>query len=163
MGISAGGKRGAVKSDINVTPLVDIVLVLLIVFLVTTPIMMRQITIEVPRKAEHQEITTKKQISILVKATGMVEFDDGTEKKEFPRVQLAQALRDVMRGSVTEKAVFMDFDDKLPYHEVVEAMDTAKGVMGKDDSTVALKMREEKGQKPGGDEGGDSGEAPPGE
>ena len=41
------GKQGGVKTDINVTPLIDVVLVLLIIFLVTMPIMMKTITIEV--------------------------------------------------------------------------------------------------------------------
>ena len=52
MSMGGGGGRGAVKSDINVTPLVDVVLVLLIIFLVTMPILMKDISVDVPKKAE---------------------------------------------------------------------------------------------------------------
>ncbi len=59
MGISAGGGgQGRPKSDINVTPLVDVVLVLLIIFLVAMPILLRHITIEVPRKLDADEISS---------------------------------------------------------------------------------------------------------
>ena len=159
MGFSTGGGRGQVKNEINVTPLVDIVLVLLIVFLVTTPIMMRQITIEVPRKLQADESPkTSKQISVLVKADGHVVINDGNEDKIYPRVEMAGELRNMMKDRVTEKVIFMDFEDKLPYGEVVSAMDTAKGVMGKDDSVVALKIRDEKDQQRAA---GDGGETPP--
>ena len=47
MGMGGGGKPNSVKSEINVTPLVDVVLVLLIIFLVTMPVVMRTVTLEV--------------------------------------------------------------------------------------------------------------------
>ena len=55
MGMSAGSGSGGVKSDINVTPLVDVVLVLLIIFLVTMPIILRDLVLEIPRKLEDTE------------------------------------------------------------------------------------------------------------
>jgi len=155
MGISAGGGgRGAVKSDINVTPLVDIVLVLLIIFLVTTPIMMRQITIEVPRKldADENPIKAAKQISVLVKADGTVVISDGATDKSYPRVEMPTQLRNMMKDRITEKVVFVDFEDKLPYGEAVSAMDSIKGVGAE---TVALKIRDENQAKGEGDSGGD--------
>ena len=55
MGISTGGSKGRQRSEINVTPLVDVVLVLLIIFLVTMPIMMKQVSLDVPRKLNENE------------------------------------------------------------------------------------------------------------
>ncbi|MFP2910361.1 biopolymer transporter ExbD [Pyxidicoccus sp. 3LFB2] len=52
MGMSAGGGRGGIKSDINVTPLVDVVLVLLIIFMVVTPMMQRGQAVELPKAAQ---------------------------------------------------------------------------------------------------------------
>ncbi len=52
MGMSVGSGRGGVKSDINVTPLVDVVLVLLIIFMVTAPMMQRGQPVELPRAAQ---------------------------------------------------------------------------------------------------------------
>ena len=143
MGISTGGKKGSVKSDINVTPLVDIVLVLLIIFLVTTPIMMHQITVEVPRKLSDVEDPTiaSKQITVLVRADGMVQISDGRDlNKEVPRTELAKTLSPIIKDKKTEKVVFVDFEDAVPYGEAVSAMDTVRGAGAE---KVALKIRDE--------------------
>ncbi len=72
MGISTGGSGGP-KHDINVTPLVDVVLVLLIIFLVAMPILIRHITLEVPRKLEADEISsTSTQIILVGKVDGTI-------------------------------------------------------------------------------------------
>ena len=55
MGMSTGGNKGGVSSDINVTPLIDVLLVLLIIFLVVMPIMMKMETLEVPRKIDNEQ------------------------------------------------------------------------------------------------------------
>jgi biopolymer transport protein ExbD len=143
MGIQAGGKKGSVKSDINVTPLVDIVLVLLIIFLATTPVMMRQITVEVPRKLSDVEDPTiaSKQITVLVRVDGMVVISDGRDlNKEVPRLELPATLSPIIKDKKTEKVVFVDFEDEVPYGEAVGAMDTIRGCGAE---KVALKIREE--------------------
>src|SRR3954470_20399014 len=108
MGISAGSKSGSARSEINVTPLVDIVLVLLIIFLVTMPIMMKQVTLEVPRKAdlEHEDVTALgKQISILLKGTGDVGVSDGEKDTTIHLVDLAQTLHPMLDQMKNEKLV----------------------------------------------------------
>jgi biopolymer transport protein TolR len=49
MGMDTGGNRGAIRSDINITPLVDVVLVLLIIFMVITPMLQRGKAVELPK------------------------------------------------------------------------------------------------------------------
>jgi biopolymer transport protein ExbD len=134
MGIDTGGTKGGPKSDINVTPLVDIVLVLLIIFLVTTPIMMHQITIEVPRKLTGEEDPTiaSKQITVLVCFNGRAIISDGRDMNipvapvEPPLWRwdnLHKQLEKVLDEKKTEKVVFVDFEDDVPYGEAVSAMD----------------------------------------
>ena len=133
MGISTGGSGGR-KSDINVTPLVDVVLVLLIIFLVAMPILLRHITIEVPRKLDADEISsTSTQIVLLGKADGTVEIDDGTGKRSVNRIDLAKTIRPMIDAIKTERVVFVEFEDQIMYSDVVSIMDTVKG-MGKDAS-----------------------------
>lgn len=140
MGISAGGK-GAIKSDINVTPLVDIVLVLLIIFLVTMPVLMRQITIEVPRNLGEQEVSASHDISVLLRVDGTVIVNDGNKDLEpINRVDLAKTVRPMLEKRHTEKVVFVDFEDDVAYGDAVSVMDTIKGAGA---SKVALKIREE--------------------
>jgi biopolymer transport protein ExbD len=135
MGISTGGGgSGKPKSDINVTPLVDVVLVLLIIFLVAMPILLHHITIEVPRKLEADEISsTSTQIVLLGKADGTVEIDDGTGKRSVNRIDLAKTIRPMIEAVKTERVVFVEFEDNILYSDVISIMDTVKG-MGKDAS-----------------------------
>jgi biopolymer transport protein TolR len=143
MGISTGGSQGGVKNDINVTPLVDIVLVLLIIFLVITPIKMRSLTIEVPRKLDQNEDTSvaSKQITVLVRADNSIKIQNGPESIELTnRFELAKTLRPLIEARRTEKVVFVDFEDPVLYGETVSTMDTIKSVGAE---KVALKIRDD--------------------
>ena len=66
MGFGAGGGRGGVRSDINITPLVDVVLVLLIIFMVMTPLLLKQLDIKVPEKAQDVEVVPPSAASQVV-------------------------------------------------------------------------------------------------
>lgn len=163
MGISAGGSNKGPKNDINVTPLVDVVLVLLIIFIVTMPVLLRHITIEVPRKleADEQVASTSTQITVLGKADGTVELDDGSGKTAINRVELAATLRPMLERIKSEKVVFVDFECGMPYGDVISVMDTVKGFERRalenekmvvvDPVKVALKIKEvPPGQQPCG-------------
>jgi len=151
MGISAGGRRHGPKSDLNVTPMVDVCLVLLIIFMVTMPILMRHITIEVPRKLDQDEelSPTSNQITLLGKADGSILITDGSGERSINRVDLAKTLHDLLDSRKTEKVIFVDFEDSVKYIDAVSIMDTIKGtgkMLGdgvREDVKVALKIREE--------------------
>jgi biopolymer transport protein TolR len=152
MGMQVGGS-GGVKNDINVTPLIDVVLVLLIIFLVTMPIMMRTITLEVPRKIQDFEDPTvaSRQITILVKADLSVMLNNGEKETEIKMVEIAKTLRPMLEDKKTDKLVFVDFDDKVPWGDVVSAMDTIRSVAADPDHNdikVALKMKDDKAAEP---------------
>lgn len=155
MGMNVGGSGKGPRSDINVTPLVDVVLVLLIIFMVSMPIMLQTITIEVPRKLDDTEVSAiSTQIVVKGKADGTVEIDDGTGAQAVNRTDLAKTLRPMIDAIKTERVVFVDFEDEIKYEEVVSIMDTVKG-LGKDASgnepnpvKVALKVRESGGGIP---------------
>ena len=146
MGISAGGSGKGPKSDINVTPLVDVVLVLLIIFLVAMPILVRHITLEVPRKLEADEISsTSTQIQLFGKADGSVEIDDGTGKRSINRIDLAKTIRPMIESIKTERVVFVDFEKTLKYADVISIMDTVKGIgrdaSGKETNPVKVALK----------------------
>src|SRR5689334_23942660 len=70
MGMGGGGKQGAVKSDINVTPLVDVCLVHLIIFMVVTPMLQKGKDVQLPSvNKEHQEKQTKKLNEVVLSIT----------------------------------------------------------------------------------------------
>jgi biopolymer transport protein ExbD len=152
MGMSTGGgKPGSVQSEINVTPLIDVLLVLLIIFLVIMPVMMKMETLEVPRKIDNQKempdpnasmltVTVKKDLSLV--------FNDGDKDMPIQAIDLAKTLRPKLDAlhSGTEKVVFVDFENEVPWKDVVETMDTIRSLaadVNHDEIKVALKVKED--------------------
>jgi biopolymer transport protein TolR len=140
MGFSAGGGKNSVRSDINVTPLVDVVLVLLIIFLVTMPILMRELDLEIPRKTDDvvEPDMQEAQIVLTVGFDGTLKLND----LDVGKFDLAEKIRDQLKNR-RDKIVFVGFDDELKYGEAVQYMDIVKGAGAE---KVALKMKDDKDQ-----------------
>ena len=152
MGMSSGGNKGGVQSEINVTPLIDVLLVLLIIFLVIMPVMMKMETLEVPRDIKSDEIPDPNAVMLVVQVhpSGDITFKDNDVKTEIQPQDLLKNLRPRMeqiaaRGS--DKVVFVDFDNTVPWGMVVSTMDSIRALAADtnhDDVKVALKVRDEK-------------------
>jgi biopolymer transport protein ExbD len=151
MGMSSGGNKGGVQSEINVTPLIDVLLVLLIIFLVVMPIMMKMETLEVPRKLDDQNEMPDPNASMLtikIKADLSVIFNDGDRDTPIQASDLVRTLRPKLESmhSQTEKVVFVDFEDPVPWNQVVTTMDTIRSLasdINHDEIKVALKVKED--------------------
>src|ERR1041385_1805710 len=74
MGMDVGGSKKGAKGDINVTPLIDVVLVLLIIFMVLTPSMLKHLTATVPRKADDSSPQPPGEAPIMVEYTAKREL-----------------------------------------------------------------------------------------
>ena len=138
-----GSGGGRVRSDINVTPLVDVVLVLLIIFLVALPVVLKNIVIDVPNKLDQPEIdvVVPDQVTIEVTKAGALLLNS----VEINRVDLATKLRERLEHK-REKAVFVDFDEVTRYGDAVSIIDTAKGAGA---TTIAIKMKDANTASPG--------------
>jgi len=112
------GSAGEVKSDINVTPLVDVCLVLLIIFMVVTPMLQKGVNINLPTAAASEKkpdggntltvaIDAKKQIFI--------------EKDAVPKDNFLQAMQEIHDRS-PEKSIYIKADRLLKYGDVKEIM-----------------------------------------
>ena len=113
-----------VKSDINVTPFVDIVLVLLIIFMVVTPMLSRALDVAVPPKTE-SNVPTDPTEQLIISVKG----PDSPPKVFLNREELSGGL-DGVRDRITElmkgrreKIVFFQADNDLVYQDVVNVMD----------------------------------------
>jgi biopolymer transport protein ExbD len=152
MGMSSGsGNSNAVKNDINVTPLIDVLLVLLIIFLVIIPIMMKMETLQVPRHIDdtEQPDPDASQLTIKVKADLSMAFSDGTNP-DVPvnAADVAKILRPKLEQLHLgkDKVVFVDFEDPVPWKFVVSTMDSIRSLASDashDDIKVALKLKED--------------------
>jgi len=127
--MSAAGSR-----EINVTPLIDVLLVLLIIFLVMMPIMLKQETVELP-PTDHHAIPEVVPISIKLDADFSVKIDDGPA---FVNAELAGRLRPLIHK---DQPVFVDFADGVPWNEVIATVDTVRGVGGSLDGGVHVAVR----------------------
>jgi len=112
---------GAVLGDINVTPLVDVVLVLLLVFMVTAPMMSRGIDVSLP-VADQPNITPEdRPVTVVVNARGTVYIND----KPVALPLLEDQLRGRLQGMAT-KVVYLRADEALRYGKVIEVVDIMK-------------------------------------
>jgi biopolymer transport protein TolR len=109
-------------ADINVTPLVDVMLVLLVIFMVTAPMMQQGVQVNLP-KANTKAMTPQDEaVVVSVDKSGKVFIN----KDEIPAADLRTRLT-AMFASREKKEVFLKADAGVPYGEVVRAMADIKG------------------------------------
>ena len=124
MSMDVGNKKG-LKAEINVTPLVDVVLVLLIIFMVLTPSMLKHLTANVPKKTDEPALAAPTDNSIVVAYTAARELTVNNEP--VAPEALADKLIERLRGA-RQKVVFFKAEDDVPYGDIVHFMDVARGV-----------------------------------
>ena len=106
--------------EINVTPLVDVVLVLLLVFMVTAPMMSRGIDVTVP-VANQPQVAPEDRLTVSVNSQGRIYVGD----KPVNLVLLEDHLRGLLSGRAT-KVVYLRADEKLQYGQVIQVVDKMK-------------------------------------
>lgn len=121
MSFSASGGNGGrpgMMSEINVTPLVDVMLVLLIIFMVTAPMMVQGLDVDLPKVDTNAPLKSEQEQTILtVKADGTTLLDDIQVTGE----NLAYQVQAVMETKGT-KTVFLRADQNTPYGSVAQVM-----------------------------------------
>jgi biopolymer transport protein TolR len=112
-----GARRRAALSEINVTPLVDVMLVLLIIFMISAPLLTVGVPVDLP-KTEAAAVNDQTQpLTITVRADGQVFL----QTVEVPFADLSVRLR-AMAGDGLDKPIYVRADGKAPYEKVAQVM-----------------------------------------
>ena len=122
MEIHSRGSDRPVMSQINVTPFVDVMLVLLVIFMITAPMMQQGMQVNLP-KTEAKAMSVKDEpIIVTIDRSGRAFLDRG----EVPQGQLKAKLT-ALFASKSKKEVFLKADRDVPYGEVIRTMAEIKG------------------------------------
>lgn len=123
MGMSTGGSKGGAQSEINVTPLVDICLVLLIIFMVMLPKNVPEISVRVPPESKQRQKPQQANENLVLGLT-----KDGAitlNRTPVDRANLSETLETQLKFR-DKKVIFVNFDDDANYGVSVEVLDLAK-------------------------------------
>jgi biopolymer transport protein TolR len=123
-----GSGGGGIRSDINITPLVDVVLVLLIIFMVMTPTLLKQMELTVPDKADVQITPPPTSDQVVVGVTKESKISINNEM--IDESAFIERMHTIMQNS-HDKLVFFNIDDEANYGDVMHVMDMTRGTGAK--------------------------------
>ncbi|WP_437566447.1 ExbD/TolR family protein [Sorangium sp. So ce542] len=129
MGMSVpqgGARKGGVAPSMNVTPLVDVVLVLLIIFMVVTPLLAKQLWLNLPKKDDSAKLSpppddATKPVVLTVDERGVIRIN----QTEVQRGELKERLARIFAAR-SDDVLYFDAEDEAVYAVAVEAMDAAR-------------------------------------
>ena len=119
MGMDVGGDK-SLKSDINVVPLVDVCLVLLVIFMVVTPLLQKGVDVKLP-EAIHAEKKPEVKITLAIKKDGTLFL----ESDQLTKRSLGSKIKDIFR-SRTDKSMYLKADTTLTYQTVMDVMNICR-------------------------------------
>src|SRR5262245_26349998 len=122
MAFEVSGVKRAVRPAMNVTPLVDVVLVLLIIFMVGTPLLAKQVTLQVPPKEKADEPTPPPDAPAPVVLTVAKDGTFSINREPIPADELVEKVRRTMAAR-SDRVLFFDAADDCPYGRAMEALD----------------------------------------
>jgi len=128
MGMSGGGGGGGVQSEINVTPMVDIMLVLLIIFMVVTPFLQQGITVALPKNMTNPDVDPNiiKESSVVISVPNDGEYYLG--KKKVQKEELADKVDTMLKGIKNEqdRIVYIKSGVGVSYGDVVTVINEVR-------------------------------------
>jgi biopolymer transport protein TolR len=123
MAMNVSGASGGVRGDINITPLVDVVLVLLIIFMVAVPLVQLGYPVQVPPKVETAAPPPVQEDQIIVRMDGQGQMY--INKQVIPPAEFGGKLRTALTGR-QNKVVFFAADGELQFDRVADFMDLCR-------------------------------------
>jgi biopolymer transport protein ExbD len=119
------GKKGGAIAEINVTPMADVIIVLLIIFMVITPMLQKGVDVKLPvagntddRKDEEGKITVAVKLDLTTYLNGIPLAD---QQQLLPQIE--ERIQDIPEG---ERLIYLKGDEGLEYGEIMKVMDLCR-------------------------------------
>ena len=124
MSMAVGGSKGGSMSDINVTPMADIMIVLLIIFMVITPMLQKGVDVKLPMAGNTKERKDEpKTIMVAIKKDGTVFLNQ--VKVGNPTTELTPLIKERLE-EVQDKVIYLKGDEGIEYGKIMEVMDLVR-------------------------------------
>src|ERR1044071_8874964 len=123
MSMDLGGAKGGVKADINVTPLVDVMLVLLIIMMLVAPMLEQGVQVKLPRATNASPKPQSQDQTIIAIGANRSLY---VNAKPVQEVELASKVSEIMENKTGEKIVIIRADEEVEYGAVMAAMDALR-------------------------------------
>jgi len=135
MSMAVGGKKGGAIAAINVTPMADIMIVLLIIFMVITPMLQKGIDVKLPVAGNTKERKDEaKSVTLAIKKDSTT-FLNGVKVEQKDLITpLKEKLDDMPEGG---KMIYLKADQDLAYSEVMKVMDLARDAGAEEIALIA--------------------------
>ncbi len=121
MSFGSSDKDDEVMSEINMTPLVDVMLVLLIIFIITIPVINHAVKLDLPRAASQQNDVKPPHVDLAIDATGTISWNGAAIDEKALKAQIAAAASQSPQPELHLRA-----DRKTPYENVAQVMAAAQ-------------------------------------
>jgi biopolymer transport protein TolR len=137
MAMGGGGKRDKIQSDINVTPLVDVCLVLLIIFMVVTPLLQKGVSVQIPQadNPDKKPENSKQKLISVAYTTPPAYYMDA---KQYSKAEFQQALDELYQRNPSAELV-IKADQRLKYGDVKDVFKMTKDAGFQDVGLIAEK------------------------
>jgi biopolymer transport protein TolR len=119
MGPSGGRGRKGLVAEINVTPLVDVMLVLLIIFMVTAPMMTQGVDVDLPKTTSRALRQQEEPLMVEIDAEGIIRLG---KNKTVVHLALVRQELEKMPQEKKKEPIYLRADEKVPYGLVVQVM-----------------------------------------
>jgi len=138
MSMNVGGNKGGVMADINVTPMADIMIVLLIIFMVITPMLQKGVDVRLPTAGNTKEKKDEPSTIMVAVKKDLKTFLNGVplDNPAELTAKVKERLEDLAEGS---RVIYLKADEGLPYSEVMKVMDLVRAAGVEEVALIAEK------------------------
>jgi biopolymer transport protein TolR len=121
MAFSAKGRTQTALADINITPLVDVVLVLLLIFMLTAPVLQSGVIVAIPKTRSVNQLTEERMVVTIDKDQNVFLQDKPVNVNDLPTL-----LKTVGSGPATKRIIYLRADERVPFGAFASVMDAVK-------------------------------------